>query len=84
LKALKASLLMGVSRGPRNDSGTRVGVGAGLFEQFPGRGGVHDERAEDFELWVGQQRAQGFGAARRGEGTTRLRTTGRSGEKLKL
>ena len=64
--------------------GTRVGVGAGLFEQFPGRGGVHDERAEDFELWVGQQRAQGFGAARRGEGTTRLRTTGRSGEKLKL
>jgi hypothetical protein len=37
-----------------------------LFEQVPGRGGVHDERTEDFELWVGQQRAQGFAPARVG------------------
>jgi hypothetical protein len=34
----------------------------GSLQQVSGCGGVHDEGAEDFELWVGQQRAQGFGA----------------------
>jgi hypothetical protein len=32
-----------------------------LFEQIPGRGGVHDEGVEYLEVRVGQQRAQGFG-----------------------
>ena len=33
-----------------------------LFEQFAGGGGIHDECAEDFQVRVGQQRAEGLGA----------------------
>ena len=34
-----------------------------LLEQFPGSGGIHDERAEDFEARVGQERAQGLSSS---------------------
>ena len=33
-----------------------------LLQEFPGGGGIHDERAEDFQIRVGQQRAEGLGA----------------------